>query len=203
MVSAITASLMAMTLSASAAVAQATTWNCTQSIDGFVPLRLDDAGDVQCWSNDGKTCVLSWNEEGCTALVNNPDTTPPLNPLSCGCMHKAAHSGGGYSQWGDNYWCAAGKTALHANPANPDCNQLSGWKCTNYYGFQTPVRLDDNGDVQCWSDTAEDCKRFDTDDECAAFVQTTTTSPAAPWSCGCKHLAVEMNDGYTDKGDAY
>ncbi|ETV77109.1 hypothetical protein H257_09005 [Aphanomyces astaci] len=128
MVSAFATTLVAATMALAAATPGK--WNCTDSYDGFIPVRIDDNGDVQCWSDNRRNCLIHSDEDSCFKLINNPKSTPPKKPLSCGCQHAEEFWSDGYTEWGDNYWCPRGKKVLNATPPlDRDCNAKPIWKC--------------------------------------------------------------------------
>jgi hypothetical protein len=77
-------------------------WQCVPGFD--YPVSLDNKGDVQCMSIDGKNCLPG----GCQKNL----TTPPQNilPLVCGEPHKAMWGSTGY----DNpaHWCNTTRSAI-------------------------------------------------------------------------------------------
>lgn len=71
-----------------------TQWTCLTGTN--VPVRLNNAGDVQCSATDGKNCL--W--------ANNCDINSlpkEVNPLTCGSVHKGFYGSTGYND--TNHWC--------------------------------------------------------------------------------------------------
>ncbi|MGY4535008.1 hypothetical protein ACVW0Y_004161 [Pseudomonas sp. TE3786] len=99
-------------------------------------VRLDNKGDVSCYSIDaGQSC--HWE---------SPDVIPPATAasLSCGANHKRIYGISGYES--SEHWC----------------NQVFGdyyatWKRGDYFGFNTFLSENPQGDLICASNDGEHC----------------------------------------------
>lgn len=84
-------------------------WRCFKDARrDFVPLRLSSGHDVECMAGDGKECAWKRSEKECTDMASNPIS--PLNPLTCGDMHKSLWGSTGYDD--AKHWCSKGRTFL-------------------------------------------------------------------------------------------
>ncbi|KAF0683665.1 Aste57867_24310 [Aphanomyces stellatus] len=85
----------------------ASAWSCDPSLGAYWPLRIDNNGDVQCWSSDGQVCT--WGIQ-CTRL----DVLATGVPISCGSTLEIASGTSGYNTPG--HWCTVGQGVLQRNP---------------------------------------------------------------------------------------
>ncbi|KDO18465.1 hypothetical protein SPRG_15343 [Saprolegnia parasitica CBS 223.65] len=93
-------------------------WTCVPGI--AFPTRINDDGDVECMSTDGKNCLSTG--EDCEAMITATDDAS-LNPLTCGADHDAKWGSTGYLD--TTHWCNLGRRELG--------NQ--GDKCFTYSGY--------------------------------------------------------------------
>jgi hypothetical protein len=75
-------------------------WACVDGMSS--PLRVNENGDVECLSIDGRNCM--WSGKCDMTLKNIPDN---VNPLACGASTKSLWGTDGYSD--PKHWCAKGR----------------------------------------------------------------------------------------------
>jgi hypothetical protein len=118
-------------------------WTCVGDL--VAPMRLNEAGDVECMSLNGRDCT--WGGQ-CQSNITQFSESDKLNPLVCGDMHRQVWGSTGYED--PNMWCVKAKAAL--DPANQRqftesdfggrCGLIEGKKvkcnqgrCCNKYGW--------------------------------------------------------------------
>ncbi|KAF0701153.1 Aste57867_8341 [Aphanomyces stellatus] len=84
----------------------------------YVIVQIDSNGDV-CALGTGLGSPQIFST---LSLCQSESTAGKVISVSCGCDLLSITSGGmsGYDQ-GPMFWCNSGKTALGANPPNPNC----------------------------------------------------------------------------------
>ncbi|RHY02956.1 hypothetical protein DYB36_012698 [Aphanomyces astaci] len=161
----------------------ATDWKCIPG--NPIPFSLSADGEVQCWSLNHHTC---YNNGDCQSTINSAPDAP--DPLVCGAMHQKAYGYTGYD-YGPEHWCNFAKDAL-----------VPVWKCLEDVDAtlgpwaNSPMSLDANGDVQCWSNNGREC--YVAPEGCKATI-TSGAKPLSKMVCGCDILSKFGNTGY-DQG---
>lgn len=109
-------------------------WQCFKNIS--VPVRMNQDGDVECMSKDGKNCMWDGKcETKLKTIVRNQD------PLTCGAMHKDLYGSIGYDN--PSHWCAKGKKLLTQDSLQPGANPS--------YTIDSGVCRDSGGFYPNWS----------------------------------------------------
>ncbi|KAF0701154.1 Aste57867_8342 [Aphanomyces stellatus] len=84
----------------------------------YVLVQLDSNGDVATLSNTPGGIQMFSPRSSCESA----STADKVIAVSCGCGYLSLSGGSmtGYDQ-GPSFWCNTGKTALGADPPNPNC----------------------------------------------------------------------------------
>jgi len=122
-----------------------TCWKCADGIN--VPLRRNDAGDIECMSFDGFNCAWQASKAGCDNLLASPPSR--IQPLVCGEDHRRKWGSTGYTN--PIHWCArANASGSHNGPIAASDFEYKG--CFNDSSVRAIPRF--VGNVR----TAEECK---------------------------------------------
>jgi hypothetical protein len=90
------------------------------------------------------------------------------------------------------------KTNSKATGISYDVSALHGFKCVDLTGIQTPIRLNENGDIECFSTNARDCAwGITTLDQCKQTIADNIEN-LKPLVCGAPHQAIYSITGYDD-----
>jgi len=162
-------------------------WHCKDESGIDTGIRLDPiTKNVQCLSMNGKDCV--WGDFG--ACTRARDAGQFYQPLTCGAYH--------ITQWGapnpyyavDGHWCKYG---------NAFFQNTQEWICAgDILSLDTPIRMNPNGDVECFSNNGRDCAWGNgTGPKCVQYIQANLNNQN-PLVCGRMHLNTYGGDGYSD-----
>lgn len=119
-------------------------WEC---LDNRI-VRLNDNGDAECLSIDGRNCITQNNPTQCQENIDKFADHSRLDPLICGQMHQSLFGDSGYTN--PNHWCS--KTRTNFDPSNQQtlteesfggrCGRIQNrdvkclpGRCCNKYGF--------------------------------------------------------------------
>lgn len=91
-------------------------WSCGEGLN--CPLRMNTDGDVQCFSLNGKDCVVS-HPRACGQVLQSLEHSEHVNPLTCGSEHLRKWGITGYED--PNHWCHANRNKF-----------VTGHACTLY-----------------------------------------------------------------------
>jgi hypothetical protein len=84
-------------------------WSCVQDSGGFyIPIRLNNLGDIECLSLNHKNCLRVKGSTECNSMASSP--IGGVKPLACGGMHQREWGNPGYGN--SDHWCAKGSTKL-------------------------------------------------------------------------------------------
>ncbi|RYE35995.1 MAG: hypothetical protein EOP48_29935, partial [Sphingobacteriales bacterium] len=88
-----------------------TDWYCIDTTEIATPLRLNEYGDIECFSTDALNCY--WNEftrQDCLAVVAK--YKDQFNPLACGIHHFVLWDMMGYDS--PSHWCTTSRAIVKA-----------------------------------------------------------------------------------------
>ena len=173
-------------------------YKCDPSVyGGLIAVRRNMGGDIECVSNDGRSCIISTNITECNRLADiswqHAQTT---KNLTCGAPHKAIFGSTGYDTTG--HWCNTANAFFikekGGTPANAQiirCNELT----------PTAVianRINEQNNVECVSSMASGklgCQIYPSKAACQAAIPTITVVND-PLICGAPHQALYGSTGY-------
>ncbi|MFM8623056.1 MAG: alpha/beta fold hydrolase [Betaproteobacteria bacterium] len=151
-------------------------WQCVPEIVGpstggmHTPVRLNDMGDVEAISQDGRHPIWKANEDDCRGLADHPPSQ--VMPLTCGSAHRAVWGGTGYDTEG--HWCKFGR------------DRLNDWQCRPFGSKFAPMRKNAQGDVQALSKNAYNVEAFDKPELCLQAIHQ-RPGDLNPVTCGEAH----------------
>ena len=155
-------------------------WQCLP--DQNMPLRMNDMGEIEALSLDGKNPMVASSNQDCKITAELPPKASLIKPLVCGSEFKQKWGYTGYDKEG--HWCHSARASL----SDWQCRQTQGTR----FGF---FRKDSKGDVQGFSTNGTN---LDLQDNFAACQQAINVrkSDAQPLTCGSKLKAAFGTTGY-------
>ena len=124
-------------------------WHCFGETGLHTGIRLNKhRGDVECLSFNGRDCV--WGKEGdrkCNKVQTSLKSHSKLKPLVCGDHHLRIYGSNGYLS-NSGHWCKVGWAFFKFT---------GSWLCQKHTGLDTPIRLSNQGEVECASPNGRDC----------------------------------------------
>ncbi|KAF0720297.1 Aste57867_416 [Aphanomyces stellatus] len=164
-------------------------WLCLMGIN--TPLRVNEAGNIECQSTNHHDCAWQSSHEGCVAAKASP-TDASIQPLVCGTAHlKEGWGVTGYDT--PTHWCnKAYRTLVQKTPPLPPT-----WTCLP--GINTPLRIGPtSGEVECMSANHHDCHWQGSAEDCQILADTNPPSGVDPLICGAFHNKEWGVPGYGD-----
>lgn len=163
-------------------------WHCEDETGMDTPIKFDPVTkNVECLSSNGKDCIRDQNVCANAHKKSNSNWTP----LICGSNHQKVY-GGQNPYYSDNaHWCKQGNQWLTGT---------SSWFCGgDSMNIDTPLRYNEQGDMECFSTNARDCAWGNgTGQKCVNYVNNNYKS-VRPLVCGAHHKAIYSGGGYDSK----
>lgn len=108
-------------------------YKCFNNI--LTPIKINNEGNTECASLDGRNCLWSNNIESCNNYIKQYENSSQLKPLKCGQMHRSVWGSTGYES--PQHWCSNGKKQ-YIESSNKLDNNINN---NNYL----TIKLDKNG----------------------------------------------------------
>lgn len=164
-------------LAVTAQPAKSWQWQCLPGVT--TPVRLNDAGDVEAMSNDGRHAMWQSSDEQCRGLAAHPPER--IAPLGCGKAHAAIWGSTGYETAG--HWCTTAR------------DSLNDWQCRPFGSKYAPMRKNALGDVQALSRNGTSVEAFDKPELCLQAIHERPGN-LQPVTCGEAHQNLFGVTGY-------
>ena len=166
-------------------------WLCNEVTGLKTGIKLSKNGDVQCLSKNGKDCV--WGDLGnklCKKIQHCSKTRKRMKKLTCGKEHAKIWGHTGYN-FPTGHWCKKGFAFYF---------YTGHWLCKSRTGIATPVRLADNGDIECLSNDRRNCFwNVDNSQQCDKTI-TKYGNKNRNLRCGKHHRRLYRMSGYRRRG---
>ena len=167
-------------------------WHCSGETGLNTGIRLNEkSGDVECLSLNGKDCI--WGTEGdkiCEKIQTSKKIKEMIRPLSCGYNDNKLYSANGYFS-NEGHWCKIGWAYFR---------YTGRWLCKKHTGLDTPIRLSDQGEVECASSNGRDCYwGMGSNKKCMNLILQQGNNFKS-LECGNKHKHHHGGSGYSKNG---
>ena len=82
-----------------------------------------------------------------------------------------------------------------------DYIKTMGFRCIQFTGIEAALRLNNDNDIECWSENGKDCIwGLNTEAKCMEAIDQKNIGKLNPISCGIKHKEIHGTNGYDVKG---
>lgn len=147
-------------------------WQCLPGV--FHPTRVNDRGNVEGLSFNGRDLAVQKSADECAAIADAPPVGQKIQPLVCGPNEHSR----------EGHWCNAAR------------HQLNDWQCRlGHADHYAPMRKNSQGDVQVLSANGVNVPWVKTPELCLQSIHERSANLQA-LTCGDAHKSLYGSTGY-------